>query len=133
MKRFHVHLHVNDIHESVAFYSKLFAEQPTKLKSDYAKWMLEDPRINFAISTLSSVQGIDHLGIETDDIDELHSLKEDAESANLHPNDAGTTTCCYAKTAKHWLKDPQGISWQRFYTLNDTPMFSTLRTSLNYR
>jgi catechol 2,3-dioxygenase-like lactoylglutathione lyase family enzyme len=125
MKRFHLHLHVNDIHESVAFYSKLFAAEPSKQEDDYAKWMLEDPRINFAISTRSTHDGIDHLGFQTDDLAELQALKADAMAASLGVRDEGATTCCYAQSTKHWVMDPQGIAWEHFHTLNDIPVFGT--------
>lgn len=125
MKRFHLHLHVNDIHESVAFYSKLFAAEPSRQEDDYAKWMLEDPRINFAISTRSTHDGIDHLGFQTDDLAELQALKADAMAANLGVRDEGATTCCYAQSTKHWVMDPQGIAWEHFHTLKDIPVFGT--------
>jgi predicted enzyme related to lactoylglutathione lyase len=137
MKRFHLHLHVTDIQESIAFYSKLFATEPTKIEDDYAKWMLEDPRINFAISTAKSDQGIsigiDHLGFQADSAEELATMKADVLAANLSIRDVGTTNCCYAKSNKHWMKDPQGIAWQQFHTMKEAPAFKTLQTSLNFR
>jgi predicted enzyme related to lactoylglutathione lyase len=136
MKRFHLHLHVKNMNESVAFYSKLFAAEPTKLEHDYAKWMLEDPRINFAISTRSDHQngiGIDHLGFQADTVDELAAMKAEVLTAHLSIQDAGTTNCCYAKSTKYWMQDPQGIAWQQFYTFKDAPKFSSMRTSLNFR
>lgn len=124
MKRFHVHLHVDDLDKSIGFYSKLFAAEPTRVEADYAKWMLEDPRVNFAISTRGSASGIDHLGIQTDDADELASLKARAEAADMALLDEGATTCCYAASEKHWITDPQGIAWEHFHTLGDIPVFS---------
>ncbi len=123
MKRFHVHLHVADLAASVAFYSRLFAAPPTRTETDYAKWMLEDPRINFAISTRGAAPGIDHLGFQTDDADELSELKGRAEAADMALLDEGETTCCYARSAKHWITDPQGIAWEQFHTLGDIPVF----------
>lgn len=124
MKRFHVHLHVDDLAQSVAFYSKLFAAEPARLEGDYAKWMLDDPRINFAISTRGGAPGIDHLGFQTDSADELSELKTRAEDAELSLRDEGETTCCYAQSEKHWVTDPQGIAWEHFHTLADIPVFS---------
>ena len=124
MKRFHVHAHVDDLKASVAFYSKLFAAEPTRLESDYAKWMLEDPRINFAISTRGGKAGIDHLGFQADSDEELVELKGRAQAADLAVLDEGETTCCYARSEKHWITDPQGIAWEHFHTLGDIPLFN---------
>jgi len=124
MKRFHVHAHVNDLPASIAFYSKLFAAEPTRVEGDYAKWMLDDPRINFAISTRSDATGVDHLGIQTDDDTELAELRSRATAADLTLLDEGATTCCYARSDKHWVVDPQGIAWEHFHTLGDIPVFS---------
>ena len=123
MKRFHVHLHVDDLNRSIGFYSQLFAAQPARIESDYAKWMLEDPPVNFAISTRGSKPGIDHLGIQTDDAEELAVLKARAEAADMALLDEGTTTCCYARSDKHWVTDPQGIAWEQFHTLGSIPVF----------
>ena len=124
MKRFHVHAHVDDLEASVAFYSKLFAAKPTRLESDYAKWMIEDPRINFAISTRGGRPGVDHLGFQTDNEEELVELKERAQAADMAILDEGETTCCYARSEKHWVTDPQGIAWEHFHTLDSIPTFS---------
>jgi hypothetical protein len=124
MKRFHVHAHVADLSSSVAFYSKLFAAEPARLEADYAKWMLDDPRINFAISTRGGAPGVDHLGMQTDSDDELAELKARAEAADLTLLDEGATSCCYARSEKHWVTDPQGIAWEHFHTLADIPVFS---------
>ena len=123
MKRFHVHVHVDDLDKSIGFYSKLFAAEPSRVEGDYAKWMLEDPRINFAISTRGSKAGIDHLGFQTDDPEELAALKARAEAADMALLDEGETTCCYARSEKHWVTDPQGIAWEHFHTLGDIPVF----------
>jgi hypothetical protein len=124
MKRFHVHLHVDDLATSIAFYSRLFAAQPSRREGDYAKWMLEDPPLNFAISTRGSRPGIDHLGIQTDDAGELAALKARAEAADMALLDEGQTTCCYARSEKHWVSDPQGIAWEHFHTLGNIPVFN---------
>ena len=124
MKRFHVHLHVNDLATSVGFYSKLFATEPARLEGDYAKWMLEDPPVNFAISTRGTQPGIDHLGIQTDDPAELAAMNARAEAADMALLDEGETTCCYARSEKHWVTDPQGIAWEHFHTLANIPVFN---------
>lgn len=127
MKRFHIHTHVEDLQANIAFYSKLFAAPPTRVESDYAKWMLEDPRINFAISTRGSKPGIDHLGFQVDAQEELAELKARAQAADMALLDEGETTCCYARSDKHWITDPQGIAWEHFHTLGDVPVFSESR------
>jgi catechol 2,3-dioxygenase-like lactoylglutathione lyase family enzyme len=124
MKRFHVHLHVDDLARSIGFYSKLFAAEPTRVENDYAKWMLDDPRVNFAISTRGHKPGIDHLGLQADDPAELAELKARALAADRALLDEGETTCCYARSEKHWVTDPQGIAWEHFHTLGDVPLFS---------
>ena len=124
MKRFHVHAHVTDLPASVAFYTRLFGAEPTRREADYAKWMLDDPRVNFAISTRGSMPGVDHLGIQVDDEAELTELKARAEAADRGALlDEGATSCCYAKSEKHWVTDPQGIAWEHFHTLGDIPVF----------
>ena len=124
MKRFHVHAHVEDLQQSIAFYSTMFGAEPTRIESDYAKWMLEDPRINFAISTRGGKPGVDHLGIQTDTEEELAELKARAQAADMALLDEGETTCCYARSDKYWITDPQGIAWEQFHTLADIPVFS---------
>ena len=124
MKRFHVHVHVEDLQASIAFYAKLFAAEPTRVESDYAKWMLDDPRINFAISNRGGERGIDHLGLQTDTEDELVELKGRAQAADMTLLDEGETTCCYARSDKYWLTDPDGVAWEQFHTLDSIPTFS---------
>lgn len=124
MKRFHVHVHVEDIGKSIAFYSQMFAAKPARVEADYAKWMLDDPRVNFAISTRGGALGVDHLGLQTDDADELAELKARAKAADMTMLDEGTTTCCYANSEKHWVTDPQGVAWEHFHTLGNIPVFS---------
>lgn len=118
MKRFHVNVTVDDLAQSVRFYSTLFAAEPTVLKPDYAKWMLDDPRVNFAISTVGQARGIDHLGIQAEDHEELAELKARGQAADRTLLDEGETVCCYARSEKHWVTDPQGIAWEHFQTLD---------------
>jgi lactoylglutathione lyase len=124
MKRFHVHTHVEDLAKSIAFYTRLFGQEPTRIESDYAKWMLDDPRVNFAISNRGGKPGVDHLGIQTDTEEELAELKARAQAADMALLDEGETSCCYARSEKHWVTDPQGVAWEHFHTLSDIPTFS---------
>jgi catechol 2,3-dioxygenase-like lactoylglutathione lyase family enzyme len=124
MKHFHVHLHVDDLAQSIGFYSKLFAAEPARHEADYAKWMLTDPPVNFAISTRGHASGIDHLGIQTDNAEELAELKARAQAADMTPLDEGATSCCYAHSEKHCVTDPQGVAWEHFHTLGNIPVFS---------
>ncbi len=124
MKRFHVHVHVDDLAKSIGFYSRLFAAEPARVEVDYAKWMLDDPRVNFAISTRGDKPGLDHMGFQVDDASELANLKARAKSADMALLDEGATTCCYARSEKHWVTDPQGIAWEHFHTLGNIPVFS---------
>jgi len=109
MKRFHVHTHVQDLQASIAFYSRLFGAQPARIEADYAKWMLEDPRLNFAISTRGDKPGVDHFGMQVDSQEELAALRSQAQAAGAALQDEGETTCCYSRSDKHWITDPQGI------------------------
>ena len=130
MKRFHVHLHVDDLARSLGFYAKLFGAEPTRVEVDYAKWMLQDPPLNFAISTRGGKPGIDHLGIQTDDPAELAAMKAQAASADAALLDEGATSCCYARSEKHWVTDPQGIAWEQFHTLGNIPVFNEAAPSV---
>ena len=105
------------------FCTRLFGAEPTRVEADYAKWMIEDPRLNFAISTRGASAGIDHLGIQADTEQELAELKERAGAADAALLDEGATTCCYARSDKHWVTDPQGIAWEHYRTLGDIPVF----------
>jgi catechol 2,3-dioxygenase-like lactoylglutathione lyase family enzyme len=124
MKRFHVHLHVDDLPQNIAFYSRLFAAEPARVEADYAKWQLDDPRLNFAISTRGDQPGVDHLGFQVDEVQELAELQARATAADMALFDEGTTTCCYARSEKHWITDPQGIAWEHFHTLGNIPVFN---------
>ena len=119
MKRMHVHVSVADIDKAVEFYSALFAATPSVVKPDYAKWMLDDPRVNFAISTRSGRPGLDHLGIQVETQDELKDVYARLNKAGGDVIEQGETTCCYAKSEKSWIDDPAGISWETFYTTGE--------------
>jgi lactoylglutathione lyase len=127
MKRFHVHVHVTDLAKNIAFYSALFDQQPTRTEDDYAKWLLADPPVNFAISTRGGTIGVDHLGIQVESGDELRALKANAAKADMALLDEGETTCCYARSDKYWVTDPQGVAWEQFHTLDSIPVFSRPR------
>lgn len=125
MNRFHVHVSVKDLDESIRFYSKLFGVSPSVTKPDYAKWMLEDPRINFAIShqRCGSTLGVNHLGLQVDSESELSALEARFAQAGLSGVQEHGASCCYAKSDKTWLQDPQGIAWENFHTLGSVPVF----------
>lgn len=123
MKRFHVHLHVDDLARNIGFYSRLFALEPARVESDYAKWMLDDPPVNFAISTRGAGLGVDHFGIQADSAEELDALKSRAQAASLVLDDQGETSCCYARSEKYWVTDPQGLAWEHFHTLGSIPVY----------
>jgi len=129
MKRFHLHMNVTDLAANIGFYSKLFGAEPTRVEADYAKWMLEDPRVNFAISTRGGQAGVDHLGFQTDDPAELVAMKQSAQAAELAMRDDGEGTCCYARSDKYWIADPQGVPWEQFHTLANIPVFSETATA----
>ena len=123
MKRLHVHVAVSDLPQSVGFYSALFAAQPTVLKTDYAKWMLDDPRVNFAISTRGREPGLDHLGIQVESQNELHEVYARLRQAGGNIIEQGETTCCYAKSEKSWIDDPAGIAWETFHTTGESTVY----------
>src|SRR5229473_1516111 len=123
MKRIHVHVGVEDLEHSIGFYSALFATQPSVVKADYAKWMLDDPRVNFAISTRGKQPGLDHLGIQVESKDELHDVYARLHKAGGTVIEQGQTTCCYAKGEKAWIDDPSGISWETFVTTGESTVY----------
>ena len=124
MKRFHVHVAVNDITESVRFYSQVFGAPPSVLKPDYAKWMVDDPRINFAISTRAGRgTGVNHLGLQVDTDDELSGMRSQLEAADATLVEEKSVSCCYAKSDKYWVTDPQGIAWETWHALGSVPIF----------
>lgn len=124
MKRFHIHVGVKNLEQSVQFYSTLFGQKPTKLKEDYAKWMLEDPRLNFAISTRVGGKGIDHLGIQVENESELTEITERLKKADLGVYGEGQTTCCYAESNKAWVEDPSGVAWEAYQNMADADVYS---------
>jgi glyoxalase/bleomycin resistance protein/dioxygenase superfamily protein len=123
MKRLHVHVDVNDLAQSIRFYSTLFAAEPTVVKDDYAKWMLEDPRVNFAISTLRGHSGISHLGIQAEDERELAEVYQRLARADRPTIEAKNATCCYHKSDKQWIADPQGVPWETFFTYGESTVY----------
>lgn len=125
MKRMHLHVSVEDITQSIGFYSHLFGASPTVSKPDYAKWMLDDPLVNFAISKRGGKAGLDHIGIQVEHESELEEIKHRLEKAELSLVTEKGTTCCYAKSDKHWVQDPSGIAWETYRTLDSAPTFNS--------
>ena len=125
MKRLHIHIGVEQLEEAIGFYSKLFGAGPVKRKPDYAKWMLEDPRVNLAISTRTSTKGVDHLGIQVEEGQELDEIRQRLQVGNLPVAEEGETVCCYAKSDKSWVMDPAGVPWEAYRTMEDAAIFST--------
>lgn len=124
MKRFHVHVGVDDLERSIAFYSGLFGTKPSVAKADYAKWMLDDPRVNFAISSDHHARkGIEHLGIQVEDEGELAEVYGRLRAANAPVVEEGATTCCYAQSEKSWIADPDGVMWEAFLTNGDATVY----------
>lgn len=129
MNRFHVHVGVRDMEENIAFYSRLFGKEPDTVRDDYAKWMLDDPRINFAISARSGRTGLDHFGFQGEDSAELASLRDRASAASGDRLlDEGEANCCYAHSDKHWTVDPQGLAWEHFVTMGEIREYGDGRT-----
>jgi len=123
MKRLHVHVSVEDLRSAIAFYSGLFGAAPTVRKDDYAKWMLEDPRVNFAISSRGREVGLDHLGIQVESAEELAAAQQQFDAAGLASFAKGATTCCYAQSEKTWTRDPAGIAWETFHTVGEATVY----------
>ena len=123
MKRFHVHVAVDDLTKSIRFYSALFSAEPSVLKDDYAKWMLDDPRINFAISKRGQKPGVNHLGLQVESDEELQFIHSCLEKADGEIVAEEGVACCYAKSDKYWITDPQGIAWESFRSLGEVPLF----------
>ena len=123
MKRFHVHVNVRDLDASIRFYSNLFAATPAVVKADYAKWMLDDPRLNFAISTRDRALGVDHLGLQADTADELGEIGRRLAAADAVALEETGTTCCYAHSDKFWAEDPQGLRWETFHTFGEATTY----------
>jgi catechol 2,3-dioxygenase-like lactoylglutathione lyase family enzyme len=123
MKRLHINISVEDLDKSVHFYEALFDTPPTVLKSDYAKWMLEDPRVNFSLSTKPEKRGVDHLGIQVENSDELSEVFGRLKNAEGPKLEQGETTCCYAQSEKTWIFDPEGVAWETFLTIGESPVY----------
>ena len=123
MKRFHVHVAVDDLAANIRFYSTVFGAQPTVQKPDYAKWMLDDPRINFAVSQRGAKAGVDHLGFQVDSDEELAALRKQVADAQIAALDQPDATCCYARSDKYWIEDPQGIAWETYRTLGEAQIY----------
>jgi catechol 2,3-dioxygenase-like lactoylglutathione lyase family enzyme len=123
VKRLHVHIAVDDLDRSIGFYSTLFGAEPTVVKPDYAKWMLDDPRVNLAISSRNRAAGIDHLGIQVETDGELRELARRLKSAGEQTRDQEATTCCYAKSDKSWVADPSGVKWETFFTFGEATSY----------
>ena len=123
MKRFHVHVAVDDLNANIRFYSAVFGAEPCVLKPDYAKWMMEDPRINFAISQRGAKAGLDHLGLQVDTDEELSALRSQVAAAEISRHEQPDATCCYARSDKYWITDPQGIAWETYHTLGEAEIY----------
>lgn len=123
MKRLHLHVGVENLSEGISFYTALFGVPPMKTKQDYAKWLLDDPRVNFAISTRVK-KGVDHLGIQVDEEAELAEVRERLKAKDVTLTDEGETICCYARSEKSWIQDPSGIAWEAYRTMEDVQLFS---------
>lgn len=124
MKRMHVHLGVDDLDKNIEFYSALFNAKPVKIKEDYAKWILSDPLLNFAISTRPSKKGLNHFGLQVETEKELEAIRGQLSAANISTHDDGETTCCYARSKKSWVTDSNGIAWEAYRTMEDVNIFS---------
>ena len=123
MQRLHLHLGVKNLSESINFYKNLFKSEPTKLKEDYAQWVLEDPKINFAISTRVKTLGVDHLGIQVDKVEELNDIRNSLDKADISTHSDGEVTCCYAKSEKSWVNDPNGVAWEAYHTMENAEIY----------
>ena len=125
MKRFHVHVAVPDLNDSIRFYSTMFGAEPSVVEPDYAKWMLDDPRVNFAISQRSAKAGINHLGVQVESDEELEELHARLRSAEASIAEEKGVSCCYARSDKYWVTDPSGVAWESFRNLGDIPFHAT--------
>lgn len=125
MKRFHVHVNVDQLDSSIRFYTTLFGAAPSVVKPDYAKWMLDDPRVNFAISQRGRQAGVDHLGLQAEDADELAAIGDRLQAADAVALAEKATTCCYARSDKFWAEDPQGVRWESFHTHGEATTYTS--------
>lgn len=129
MKRFHVHVATDDLVASIRFYSALFQAEPTVVKEDYAKWMLEDPRVNFAVSKRGHAAGVNHLGFQVGSDDELEEMHGRLQTADMDILAQTSAACCYAQSDKYWVQDPSGIAWETFHSLGTIPVFGDDRAA----
>lgn len=123
MKRLHVHVAVENLSDSIRFYSALFAAQPSVIQADYAKWMLDDPRVNFAVSQRGATAGLNHLGVQVESAQELAEMQARLQGLPASVTEQVGAACCYAKSNKYWVTDPQGLAWETFHTLDNIPVF----------
>jgi catechol 2,3-dioxygenase-like lactoylglutathione lyase family enzyme len=123
MKRFHVHISVPDLSGSIRFYTTLFGAEPTVVKADYAKWMLEDPRVNFAISQRDRKPGVNHIGLQVESADEFAAMRERLLAADASMLEQKATACCYARSDKYWVTDPAGVAWETFRSMDEVPVY----------
>ena len=131
MKRLHIHLAVDNLDQNIQFYSTLFGCDPTVQHDDYAKWMLDDPRVNFAISNSSAKLGLDHLGIQAEDDQELQAIKQRLDATQKPIETQEQAACCYMRSDKYWITDPQGIAWESFHSLSEIPTFNDNKVTLD--
>ena len=124
MSRLHVHIAVDDMEQNIRFYSALFGTQPAVSKDDYAKWDLQDPAVNFAISKRGATAGVEHVGIQADNDDELTAIRTRLQQAGITGEEQQATACCYARSDKYWTQDPQGLAWETFHSLDTIPTFN---------
>lgn len=129
MKRFHVHVAVKDLDQSIRFYSTVFGAEPAVVRPDYAKWMIEDPRINFAISARGADAGVNHLGLQVDTDEEFRAMRDQLSAADSSLVEETGANCCYAKSDKYWVTDPQGIAWETYHSLGSIPIFGSDRAT----
>jgi len=133
MKRFHINISVSDLSKSITFYSSLFGTDPSVKKDDYAKWMLDDPRVNFSISMQSTNPGIDHVGIQAENEDEFNEIRKRLNEADAKIFEQENTTCCYAESSKAWLIDPNGIAWETFITHGESVTYNDMSEECDLR
>ncbi|HEY3950909.1 ArsI/CadI family heavy metal resistance metalloenzyme [Phenylobacterium sp.] len=131
MKRLHLHVSVPDLEPSIRFYATLFGAPPSVVKADYAKWMLDDPRVNFAISTRDRAPGLDHVGIQVETSGELAELAGRLKAAGAETFDEAATTCCYARSDKSWVSDPAGLRWETFFTFGEATSYGEDKARLD--
>ncbi|MAR81712.1 MAG: glyoxalase/bleomycin resistance/dioxygenase family protein [Gammaproteobacteria bacterium] len=124
MAKMHIHVSVDNLEKSIKFYNSLFGSKPSKQKKDYAKWELEDPKINLAISERGTKPGVDHLGLQAETEEEMAIIRKRIKSSNLETFNEGETTCCYAVSDKSWLQDPSGLPWETYHTMEDASFFN---------